>query len=146
MLFSGIKPTLLGSIPYSGLSFGLFGTFKKQIMTYYGLERERDIPVVSRLMAGGLAGLLAQSITYPLDILRRRMQVHHGKYSSMWDAFVTIHRQEGLIGGLYKGLSMNWIKGPIAVGVSFVVNDVIKNKFRDYNSKRGAALRTKFSS
>lgn len=141
MLFSGIKPTLLGSIPYSGLSFGLFGTFKKQIMGYYGIEQERDIPVMSRLMAGGLAGLLAQSMTYPLDILRRRMQVDHGKYRSMWHAFVTIYRQEGLIGGLYKGLSMNWIKGPIAVGVSFVVNDIIKNRFREYNKRSLVSLK-----
>lgn len=77
VLFSGIKPTLLGIIPYAGLSFGLFGMFKKRIMAYHGIERERDIPILSRLVAGGLAGLIAQSATYPLDILRRRMQVTH---------------------------------------------------------------------
>lgn len=71
---------------------------------------------------------MAQSATYPLDIVRRRMQVQTAAaplYRNELHALRKILADEGLR-ALFKGLSMNWVKGPVAVGISFTMNDQLK--------------------
>ena len=142
-LYSGITPTLLGVMPYAGLSFAVFETLKAAARTRWGLTSDRELPTAARLTIGGVAGLIAQSATYPLDIVRRRMQVAPagGPHALGWVALMRrIVRTEGLICGLYKGLSMNWIKSPIAIAVSFTVNDTLKHELaRMHAERRGAA-------
>merc|ERR1712039_1106024 len=103
-----------------------FGTLKGQLVLRLGLTSSQELPTGPRLAAGAAAGLFAQTMTYPLDIIRRRMQVH-SVYRNEWHALRTIYTNEGLVRGLFKGVSMNWLKGPIAVGVSFTVNDLLKS-------------------
>lgn len=118
--YSGLSPTLLGVIPYAGTSFFTYETLK---MIYYE-NTEKEPNSLVRLLCGAFAGLLAQSSCYPLDIVRRRMQtgrVPTGQHvvKILYDIAIN----EGVVRGLYKGLSMNWIKGPIAVGISFTTYD-----------------------
>ena len=147
-LYGGITPTLIGIIPYAGISFATFETLKSSYAANqrsaalsrgeaFDPDNAAPMPVATRLLFGGLAGLFAQSVTYPLDIVRRRIQVvgKKGGYTSLSRALVDIGRKEGLVRGLYKGMSMNWVKGPVSVGVSFFVNDTIKNFFRDLHEK-----------
>ncbi len=81
-----------------------------------------DPPAFSRLWFGAIAGLVGQNASYPLDIVRRRMQteglVTKISYKDIVFTLVYVLRSEGLR-GLYKGVTMNWIKGPLAVTVSF---------------------------
>ena len=83
-----------------------------------------------RFATGAIAGIVAQATTYPLDVVRRRMQVDPERYPSMTSTLGRVLREEGFIKGLYKGLSMNLIKGPIAVAISLNANDHIKKFFQ----------------
>lgn len=122
-LYSGLRPTLLGIIPYAGSSFAIYETFRKD-QTSFG----------ARLLIGAIAGFAAQASTYPLDVVRRRMQVSPEEYPTIASTFMKVYSKEGLLHGLYKGLSMNAFKGPIAVAISLNVNDQMKQYFASHNS------------
>ncbi|KAK6729847.1 hypothetical protein RB195_006728 [Necator americanus] len=122
-LYRGLWPTVLGVTPYAGASFFTYETLK---LTYE--ERTGQYPSGPwRMLFGAFAGLIGQSSSYPLDIVRRRMQtgrIHPD--NGVLRSLVAIYKTEGLKRGLYKGLSMNWVKGPIAVGVSFTTYEYIR--------------------
>ncbi|XP_026940591.1 mitochondrial coenzyme A transporter SLC25A42 isoform X3 [Sagmatias obliquidens] len=133
-LYHGFIPTVLGVIPYAGLSFFTYETLKSLHREYSG--RLQPYPF-ERMIFGACAGLIGQSASYPLDVVRRRMQtagVTGHQRTSIARTMHTIMREEGVVRGLYKGLSMNWLKGPIAVGISFTTFDLMQILLRHLQS------------
>ncbi|KAG2173693.1 hypothetical protein INT43_005113 [Umbelopsis isabellina] len=125
-LYRGLWPTLLGVAPYVALNFQCYEVLKKHL-----LPVDRDTPSISRkLLCGALAGSIAQTVTYPLDVLRRRMQVTgmssmQYKYRGTWDAARTMVKKEG-VRGLYKGMIPNYLKVAPAISISFVTYEWCK--------------------
>ena len=74
-LFQGLLPTMLGIVPYSGTAWSV----KQYIMDHYPmvgpLGERRPAIVAEMLIINAFAGLVGQFVTYPLDIVRRRMQM-----------------------------------------------------------------------
>ena len=126
--YRGFVPTMLGIVPYAGLSFLTYESCKS---TYRKWTDGTEPSSMYRMAFGACAGFVGQSTTYPLDIVRRRMQTDgtqgpkNPEYRTIFSTIKSVLWNEGLITGLYKGLSMNWIKGPIAVGISFTTYDFI---------------------
>lgn len=64
-----VGPSLYGIFPYSGLKFYFYEEMKRHVPE----DHKKDVTV--KLACGSVAGLLGQTITYPLDVVRRQMQV-----------------------------------------------------------------------
>ena len=130
--YRGFFPTLLGMLPYAGVSFLTHDTVgdwlrSAELAKYttvprpatptgdQGYESNRKIPlqVWAELLAGGFAGLCSQTASYPLEVIRRRMQVGgavgNGKFLRMGETAQTIYKTSG-IRGFFVGLSIGYVK------------------------------------
>ena len=131
----------------------------------------RDLTMIERMQCGALSGLLAQTLTYPLEVTRRRMQTIGIVATSGKDAAVELlgkghvrnpaeetairkvipdhppsmvsivkelYQEQG-IRGFFKGVSLNYAKGPIAFSISFTVFDMIQ-RFLETDMERQRRL------
>lgn len=109
-LYRGIVPTIAGVAPYVGLNFMTY----EAVRGYFTEPGEKNPVWYRKLAAGAISGAVAQTCTYPFDVLRRRFQIASMsgmgfKYTSITNALTTIVKEEG-IPGLYKGLVPNLLK------------------------------------
>jgi len=109
-LYRGIVPTVAGVAPYVGLNFMVYESVRK----HFTPKGDKNPSIIGRLGAGAISGAVAQTCTYPFDVLRRRFQINTMsgigyRYKSVWDAINIIVVQEG-IAGLYKGIVPNLLK------------------------------------
>mmetsp|Transcript_15167 Transcript_15167/g.21209 ORF Transcript_15167/g.21209 Transcript_15167/m.21209 type:complete len:494 (+) Transcript_15167:1068-2549(+) len=126
--YRGLFVTLAGIIPYTGVAWTVKGKLNDRIRQM----KKRKLFALEKLACGACAGLIAQGMTYPLEMVRRRMQMPTSDKlgnSSVRNTLQTLVRKEGFA-GLFKGFSLNVIKGPIAIGISFATFDTLKEWFR----------------
>eukprot|EP00879_Flechtneria_rotunda_P023903 GHRR01025314.1.p2 GENE.GHRR01025314.1~~GHRR01025314.1.p2 ORF type:complete len:176 (+),score=56.53 GHRR01025314.1:51-530(+) len=103
-LYKGLAPTLVGIAPYAALNFATYDLLKKSV--YHG---EKPQSPIANLFMGGAAGTVAATICYPLDTIRRRMQMKGQTYNNQLHAFQSIWVKEGMR-GFYRGWAANTIK------------------------------------
>ncbi|KAG5036879.1 hypothetical protein JHK86_017719 [Glycine max] len=132
-------------IPYVGLNFAVYESLKDYLIKSnpFGLVENSELSVTTRLACGAAAGTVGQTVAYPLDVIRRRMQMvgwNHAasvltgdgrgkvplEYTGMVDAFRKTVQHEGF-GALYKGLVPNSVKVVPSIAIAFVTYEVVKD-------------------
>ena len=139
-LWRGWLPSVIGVVPYVGLNFAVYETLKDLLLQFKDLRDERQLGVVERLACGAAAGTTGQTVAYPLDVVRRRMQMsgwdganalhgdgrgHAVRYSGMTDCFRRTVAEEG-VRALFKGLWPNYIKVVPSIAIAFVSYEQLK--------------------
>ena len=118
--FKGLPATCLSISPYSALNFCAFDLFKKVVP-----EGAQGIAYASFA-----ATLLASGTCYPLDTIRRQMQLKSSTYTGVLDAGVSILSRDGF-GGLFKGFLPNVIKNAPNKSIQLTTFDVLKRKINE---------------
>ncbi|XP_072961770.1 mitochondrial carrier protein CoAc1-like [Typha angustifolia] len=131
-LYRGVGPTLIGILPYAGLKFYIYEELKTQVPEEYKKS------VMLRLSCGALAGLFGQTLTYPLDVVRRQMQVQSQQPLNLLNGppitgtlqgLSTIIQTQGWR-QLFSGLSLNYLKVVPSVAIGFTAYDMMKALLR----------------
>ncbi|CAN6444316.1 unnamed protein product [Victoria cruziana] len=144
-LYKGWLPSVIGVVPYVGLNFSVYESLKDWLIKTrpFGLVEDNELGVTTRLACGAVAGTVGQTVAYPLDVIRRRMQMvgwSHAasivagdgrntaapEYNGMVDAFRKTVRNEGF-GALYKGLVPNSVKVVPSIAIAFVTYEIVKD-------------------
>ncbi|XP_044051160.1 calcium-binding mitochondrial carrier protein SCaMC-2-A [Siniperca chuatsi] len=126
--YKGYVPNMLGIIPYAGIDLAVYETLKNSYLQQYGTN-STDPGVFVLLACGTVSSTCGQLASYPLALVRTRMQAQAATAGSQQVTMTGLFRQilqtEGPT-GLYRGLAPNFLKVIPAVSISYVVYEHLK--------------------
>ncbi|KAK7095207.1 mitochondrial adenyl nucleotide antiporter SLC25A25-like isoform X1 [Littorina saxatilis] len=120
--YRGYIPNLLGIIPYAGIDLCVYETLKK---LYMSKHKNQDPGIFVLLGCGTVSSTCGQLSSYPLALVRTRLQAKGGSKDTMVGLFTKILREDGPF-GLYRGIAPNFLKVAPAVSISYVVYEQIR--------------------
>nr|XP_043622685.1 probable envelope ADP,ATP carrier protein, chloroplastic [Erigeron canadensis] len=101
--YRGLVPSLISIAPYVAVNFCVFDLVKKSLPEKFRNKTEASL--LTAFLAAGVATLTC----YPLDTIRRQMQMRGTPYRTVLDAFPGIIARDG-VSGLYRGFVPNALK------------------------------------
>ena len=138
-LYEGLKYSNYWAMIYYGVQFTVYDQMKavymdKWLKGYRGVENPSIDPLTG-LVFGAIAGCICMTTAYPLEAIRRKLQVQGmaGRpvvYTGARDCARKIIGEQGWR-GLYIGLGANMTKTPLSIGVTFGVYEwMMKRVFK----------------
>ncbi|CAK9267111.1 unnamed protein product [Sphagnum jensenii] len=116
----GLGPSLLGIAPYIALNFCVFDLIKKSLPE--DLKKRPEASFATALVSASFA----TAMCYPLDTVRRQMQMRGTPFNSVLDAIPGIIARDGLL-GLYRGFVPNILKSLPNSSIRLTTFDAVKN-------------------
>jgi hypothetical protein len=125
--YKGLGPTIISGSPYVGLQMSAYEILNEKFDTK---SMDPFLREMVKMVNGAIAGVVAQTLTYPGDTIRRRMQTNGvggepRMYSDSFDCFRKIVRNEGWK-LLFAGLWANVVRAIPGAAVQFWCYDAMK--------------------
>lgn len=126
-LYKGLGATLLSVGPSIAISFSVY----ESLRSHWLAQRPYDPNLLISLTCGSLSGIASSTATFPLDLVRRRMQLEGAGgqarvyNTGLFEAFRHIFRTEGFR-GLYRGIMPEYYKVVPGVGIVFMTYEALK--------------------
>ena len=121
-LYGGLGASIAGVIPYAGVNLAGYDAMRSM---YVRVTHEEKIPKGWALVFGAVAGVTAATVTFPLEVVRRRAMMGALSSNNIVKAMVEISQKEG-VETLFKGCALNWVKLAPSAGLSFYVYELAR--------------------
>ena len=126
-LYAGLRMSMFGFAPWNAINFASYNKYKEIFKEY---ENNKNL---YKLLCGGSAGITSITVTYPTDLIRKRFQMQSfsenvPRYDGIFDCVRKIVKTEGII-GLYRGLSISYIKTFPTLAIQFWCYETLKDIF-----------------
>lgn len=138
-LYRGLGATLMVSVPNLAINFTLYEGLKERVINFRkrtGIAASLDDPedkhhisVVDTLVCGGVAGIASSLVTFPVDVVRRRLQISgihaHDIPPTPYGIASELFQSQG-VRGFYRGLTPELMKVVPMVGITFGMFEKLK--------------------
>eukprot|EP01031_Cornospumella_fuschlensis_P039221 gene39220-47727_t len=104
----GLSASMTREMLYSGPRAGFYVPVRNAYQKLLGQENAQSLPV--KLAAALTTGTTGALIANPVDVIKIRMMVNTGRYTSLANGFTTIIKEEGAR-ALYNGLVPSTLRG-----------------------------------
>ena len=133
-LFQGYVCTMMRDVPFAGLYFTSYESFKyvQRLYLLDGNDRTQELSHIHYLAAGALAGAFASVCTLPMDVVKLNIQtqntlpLHERRFHSVFHCWKTIYATEG-VSGFFKGWGPVLFKVTPAASVTFASYEAYKS-------------------
>jgi len=126
-LYRGMLPSMISIVPNLAISLATYD-YLKQALPVDKVSRAQAWYPVAKMGAGSAAAITAQLVSYPLDTLRRRMQMSGAQgvhYKGMMDCLRKVVATEG-VAALYRGMAVSMLRTVPGAAIQFLAYDALK--------------------
>lgn len=138
VFYKGLTPTVIAIFPYAGLQFSCYRSLKRAYDWLIPPDGKQT-GNLKNLLCGCGSGVISKTFTYPLDLIKKRLQV--GGFEHARSAFGQVRSYRGLLDltqqvlqeegtrGFFKGLSPSLMKAALSTGFMFFWYELFCNLF-----------------
>ncbi|XP_014679058.1 PREDICTED: solute carrier family 25 member 38-A-like [Priapulus caudatus] len=124
-LYSGLLATLLRDCPFSGL-YLMFYKQTHNLVPKQTMEGQY-VPLV-HFSCGIVSGVLASAATQPADVIKTKIQIFPGRFSSVTHVVRYVYRVYG-IQGYFKGLIPRTMRRTMMAAMAWTVYEQVMSNF-----------------
>jgi len=129
-MFKGNGANCLKVAPSRGTQFLVYEFVKRLFMSRGLGVINGSLNAGARLCAGGVAGMVAAMIVYPLEVVKTMLTLYSDECKTIGGAVQHVYKSSG-IGGLYRGLGPTLVAMFPYVGVEFMVYETLKKHWEN---------------